>query len=123
MGIAGDIVIIVIAALLGGLIAQVLRHLDVPMDLIQQYTDEVREELYRPLYKDWQKDERLRVKGKGNKGGTPDKPLLKGVQICVHALLKIPSPRWLGIFSQGIFPEPENLRTGSNFFLCSIKTI
>ena len=55
MGIAGDIVIIVIAALLGGLIAQVLRHLDVPMDQIQQYTDEVREELYRPLYKDWQK--------------------------------------------------------------------
>ncbi|HEX9156900.1 MAG TPA: hypothetical protein VF827_02710 [Syntrophales bacterium] len=55
MGIAGDIVIVVIAALLGGLIAQVLRHLDVPMDLIRLYTDEVREELYRPLYKDWQK--------------------------------------------------------------------
>ena len=34
---------------------QALLHLDVPMDLIQQYTDEVREELYRPLYKDWQK--------------------------------------------------------------------
>jgi len=36
---------------------QALLHLDVPMDQIQQYTDEVREELYRPLYKDWQKDE------------------------------------------------------------------
>jgi CPA2 family monovalent cation:H+ antiporter-2 len=36
---------------------QALLHLDVPMDLIQQYTDEVREELYRPLYKDWQKGE------------------------------------------------------------------
>ena len=36
---------------------QALMHLDVPMDLIRQYTDEVREELYRPLYKDWQKDE------------------------------------------------------------------
>jgi CPA2 family monovalent cation:H+ antiporter-2 len=34
---------------------QALLHLDVPMDLIRQYTDEVREELYRPLYKDWQK--------------------------------------------------------------------
>ena len=34
---------------------QALMHLDVPMDLIRQYTDEVREELYRPLYKDWQK--------------------------------------------------------------------
>ena len=34
---------------------QALMHLDVPMDQIQQYTDEVREELYRPLYKDWQK--------------------------------------------------------------------
>ncbi len=36
---------------------QALLHLNVPMDAIQQYTDEVREELYRPLYKDWQKDE------------------------------------------------------------------
>ena len=36
---------------------QALLHLDVPMDLIRQYTDEVREELYRPLYKDWQKGE------------------------------------------------------------------
>jgi monovalent cation:H+ antiporter-2, CPA2 family len=35
---------------------QALLHLDVPTDLIQQYTDEVREELYRPLYKDWQKE-------------------------------------------------------------------
>jgi monovalent cation:H+ antiporter-2, CPA2 family len=34
---------------------QALLHIDVPMDLIRQYTDEVREELYRPLYKDWQK--------------------------------------------------------------------
>ena len=34
---------------------QALLHLDVPMDQIQQYTDEVRKELYRPLYKDWQK--------------------------------------------------------------------
>lgn len=34
---------------------QALLHLDVPMDLIQQYTGEVREELHRPLYKDWQK--------------------------------------------------------------------
>lgn len=36
---------------------QALLHLDVPMDQIRQYTDEVREELYRPLYKDWQKVE------------------------------------------------------------------
>jgi CPA2 family monovalent cation:H+ antiporter-2 len=36
---------------------QALLHLDVPMDVIQQYTDEVRDELYRPLYKDWQKGE------------------------------------------------------------------
>ncbi len=39
---------------------QALLHLDVPTDLIRQYTDEVREELYRPLYKDWQ-----RVESKG----------------------------------------------------------
>lgn len=29
---------------------QALIHLDVPMDAIEQYTDEVRAELYRPLY-------------------------------------------------------------------------
>jgi CPA2 family monovalent cation:H+ antiporter-2 len=29
---------------------QALLHLDIPIDQIQQYTDEVRNELYRPLY-------------------------------------------------------------------------
>jgi hypothetical protein len=64
------------------------------------------------------------LKAKGNRGGNPDKALHKGVEISVRARFKIPSPKWLGIFlSQRILPEPENLRTGSNFSLCSIKTI
>ena len=29
---------------------QALLHLDIPVDQIDQYTDEVRHELYRPLY-------------------------------------------------------------------------